>query len=381
MTISTTQPTDEQVINALNEIRNTSPALGRPKILARLRAENNWTLSDARLKRFINCQEATQHVTQEDLHELYEPTATELVAALERLRQTDPNIGRPKVLARLQMEYRWSLSDKRLKKCMQSCYGDPSCLPALSAKKPQARLEEKGTKNPVVISPIAALTKLFNSSDAMYEELPENFKPRIPEEDDLDSGRDDDTNNSLAPLSLPDDPYAAQMNYAKGSRRMVILYGRGKWNYGVSPNADVSFYIQIAHSRIEERLSQGPLSTLEEKLQFARTPAVLTLWEVYEVAARKAGISRADVGRQFEAEFGVDMSRYLPSRQECSDPEMKSRLEDWENRRRSSWREGKQPLMEAMNVGRPWDDNVHGQFALLVTKINRKTGKECGYVQ
>ncbi|THV03891.1 hypothetical protein K435DRAFT_774744 [Dendrothele bispora CBS 962.96] len=425
--LSTTEspsvPTDDQVFKALNEIREASHTLGRSKILSRLRSENNWTLSDARLKRFINYQEAARHIHSQEEEpttttavtataaptptpapappQQYEPFDMELVAALECLRMTDPGVSRPKVLARLQTEYRWNLSDKRLKKCMTTRYGDPSSLPAVSATKPQTKPElvfvdnsgrTRRLENQVHLSPVSMLTKLFNSVDKLYEEFPKECRPRIPPAVDSSSavpetaaqgidsadGNDHATDDSFPPPTLPADPYAAQMDYAQNSRRTIILYGRGKWNYGVTPNVDMGLYIKITHDRIAKDLRENKPRTPEEKLKFACYPGIMTLWELYEVAARKAAISRVDIGKQFEAEFGVDMSLYLPDRQNSSKSDENLELRNWENRRREVWREGKLPILRVMNIERPWEDHVHGQFALIVTRLDKNTGEECG---
>lgn len=46
-------PTDEQVQDAAHAIRELEPGLGQLKLLARLKEENNWTLSEKRFRRLV----------------------------------------------------------------------------------------------------------------------------------------------------------------------------------------------------------------------------------------------------------------------------------------------------------------------------------------
>lgn len=48
-----TTPSDKQLLDAVRLALSNNPAIGRPKLLARLRGENTWALSDTRLKHFV----------------------------------------------------------------------------------------------------------------------------------------------------------------------------------------------------------------------------------------------------------------------------------------------------------------------------------------
>jgi hypothetical protein len=53
MPTSPVVPTDEQVKAAAQALRDRNPELGRAKILAQLREDNHWSLSEARLKKLV----------------------------------------------------------------------------------------------------------------------------------------------------------------------------------------------------------------------------------------------------------------------------------------------------------------------------------------
>ncbi|KAF2645918.1 hypothetical protein P280DRAFT_465655 [Massarina eburnea CBS 473.64] len=47
-------PTNEQILNAVRIIQTSTPDLGRAKVLAQLKTENNWTLSDNRFRKLLD---------------------------------------------------------------------------------------------------------------------------------------------------------------------------------------------------------------------------------------------------------------------------------------------------------------------------------------
>ena len=44
----------------------------------------------------------------------------------------------------------------------------------------------------------------------------------------------------------PDDAWAAQLKYGEESTRCFILYGRGKYDYGITPTSDMQVKIQVS---------------------------------------------------------------------------------------------------------------------------------------
>ena len=83
------------------------------------------------------------------------------------------------------------------------------------------------------------------------------------------------------------------------------------------------------------------------------------------------------------------MHEYVPPRL-SKDPETQRIFELWERKRAMLYKEHRIPIMEAirssgmMNFpvdlrGRViWDEKKYGIFRLIVTKIDKKSGEECG---
>jgi hypothetical protein len=55
-------PSDEEIVTALQTLHLEHPGLGRAKVLAKLKEENRWTLSDLRLKKVMVKHGAGRHV-------------------------------------------------------------------------------------------------------------------------------------------------------------------------------------------------------------------------------------------------------------------------------------------------------------------------------
>ncbi|KAK7443189.1 hypothetical protein VKT23_015787 [Stygiomarasmius scandens] len=414
-------PTDEDLARAIAAIRQESPTLGRPKLLARLKTENNWNLSDARLKRFLNGQEAAQKYDAEknnqnphsalpstDTNIGVTPSPGKVLLAIERILLIDPKLERSKIRAWLKAEYGWNISDKQIKAVMERRSEPGSLLMVFALTSPDSSGEERnGTvfRNDSCLSAMDMVMNLFDKVDSLQMTLPAAYKPRIPSM--LETARDavaniHDKSGRIAPL-LPKGARNAQFGYLERKQRnMILIYGRGKWDYAVMPtNPEMRIYLpvrvpsvligsvvihtfcdiplfKVAHSELKANLPER-IYSLDHKLVVASSEKILTLWEFYEAAAKKAGISRYDVGRQFEAEFEVNMHHYVPSREISSDIDSERQIRDWEEDRRRVWKEGKEPILRMLGVT-DWNEDVHGQFAVTVTKVDKESGQECGYI-
>lgn len=113
------------------------------------------------------------------------PSDVEVVAAVQALRLQTPDLGRAKVLSRLKEEKQWTLSDLRLKKLMAK-HG----LGLSTAKEAVTKAEE-------------------------------------------------------SPIAYPKDALAAQRRYKIESTRCFKLYGRGPYDFGVTPNSDQAIRIDV----------------------------------------------------------------------------------------------------------------------------------------
>lgn len=121
------------------------------------------------------------------------PTDEEVISALESLtlmiiKKGYPDLARLKVLALLKTEHNWALSDARLKKIM-AAYG-------------------------------------------LRSPLSQNWDNAIDQ-------------STLPPPVLPADAFAAQKKYKEESIRCFKIYGRGNYDYGVTPNSDMQILIAV----------------------------------------------------------------------------------------------------------------------------------------
>ncbi|KAF5369388.1 hypothetical protein D9758_002790 [Tetrapyrgos nigripes] len=445
-------PTDDQILLSLLEIRKSTPGLGRAKILSRLKSENQWTLSDARLKKMIHIltarEDSLYRESRTQINELIfaaldpehngtgssdsgedashaagnlspssslrkQPTDMQLLAALEEIREMEAeNVPRAKILARVRTEHGWDLSDKRLKRWMKECYGHaeflepgPSLEPGLDLddygpefdldsenefgsyqgssdsddRAGPGSVDEEDDSNSAEKSPMEAQDIYMTLVDSVLDmqglsSLPESHRPRIPEYLDQE-----DKDESGLPLpDLPQDAFDAQMVYmTRDKDRGIILYGRGRFDYFFMPEPTMRTFFSDVLENFAPYHTFGPPKSPERKLKLAEKGWFMTLWELYEVGAQKAGISRADVGRQFEAEFGVNMHHYTPSRQQYADDQTKEILQTWEKERAMKWMAIKSTLMLQLGIDKQWDETRDGQFAIQrLRKIDRETGEE-----
>ncbi len=180
------------------------------------------------------------------------------------------------------------------------------------------------------------------------------------------------------PPQLPPNALAAQQRYKDDSTRMFKLYGRGEHDYGVSPNSDQQIKIDIMHERLLKAGCPGPFN--QESQDFIGTAWPLQeLFNCYWAAAQKTGglVTKEDVGRQLEAEYGINP---LPYFKEPTIAEAE--------KRRAVYKEGMMKIKRKMmktpegrgyipvdGRGNPvWDEAVNGEFTMLVVKINKGNG-------
>ncbi|KAF7331320.1 hypothetical protein MKEN_00009400 [Mycena kentingensis (nom. inval.)] len=193
------------------------------------------------------------------------PTDDQVQAAANAIRAKDPDLGRAKLLSRLKAENGWILSEARLKKLVPS----------------------------VNVSSGTTVT------DTKYPEI--NTTPHY---------------RSLPPPSLPADALSAQQAYKAADRRCFKLYGRAEHDFGVTPNSDMGVLIAMLHARL---VKAGRPQTKAEKAALAQSRPMLLLWAFYYAAASVAGIPKEDLGRQLEAEYGVNPLPYLASEKGAQD--------------------------------------------------------------
>ncbi|KIK67560.1 hypothetical protein GYMLUDRAFT_257417 [Collybiopsis luxurians FD-317 M1] len=234
------------------------------------------------------------------------PSDEQVSAALADFRAKQPGLGRAKILAALRSGNRWSLSEARLKKIMAHSYGS----------------------NRTSVS--------------------------------TDPG-----SSSAGPIEYPKNALAAQQKYKDQSTRCFKIYGRGEYDFGVTPNSHMG--------------TADPLKDASKWCQtFCEFKPLQTIWEFYWAAAQKAGVAKEDIGRQIEEEYGVDPIPFLPP------PPSKAE----ERARKAKFREGSLKLKREMlrnektrahirvdAHGEPiYSEEIGGQFALIVVKIDKGSG-------
>ncbi|KAJ8082142.1 hypothetical protein PM082_007989 [Marasmius tenuissimus] len=192
---------------------------------------------------------------------------------------------------------------------------------------------------------------------------------------------------SLPLPEIPRNAIAAQLKYRKESTRQLIIYGRGRYNFGITPNSQDGIHYAAIFNKYSKNL---PYNVVEEdQRKIADAPDIRMIWEFYEQSALCAGVSREDVGKQFEAEWGVNMHECAPPRL-SKDPETRRLIELWERKRASLYKECRYPVLEGIRSagmmdfpvdrrGRiVWDEKKFGIFRLIVTKIDKESGEERG---
>ena len=178
-----------------------------------------------------------------------------------------------------------------------------------------------------------------------------------------------------APIAYPQDALRAQQRYKDESKRCFKIYGRGKYDFGVSPNSDMAIMIDICHSRLVEA----------GRLQLPRDAAIIgQLWPLhclfnyYWAAAQKAGVSKEDVGRQLEAEYGVNPIPFLPPppTQAEADARKASFKEKSLGVKRELLKNSEaRPYIPVDARGEPvWDEEKNGEFVVIVVRTDKGRG-------
>ncbi|KIV83578.1 hypothetical protein PV11_05594 [Exophiala sideris] len=180
------------------------------------------------------------------------------------------------------------------------------------------------------------------------------------------------------PPALPANALAAQQKYKDESIRIFRLYGRGEYDFGVSPNADQQIKIDIMHQRLLDAGCPGPFDPAT-KAALGNAWPLQNMFEFYWAAAQKTGgaVTREDVGRQLEAEYGVNPSPYLKEKSPAEIEAQKAQCKEASLKlKRELLRTPEGRTYVKTNArGEPlWDESINGEFVVLVVKINKGDG-------
>ncbi|KAF2491925.1 hypothetical protein BU16DRAFT_564406 [Lophium mytilinum] len=173
-----------------------------------------------------------------------------------------------------------------------------------------------------------------------------------------------------------------QQKYKDESIRCFKIYSRGPYDFGVTPNADMALKIDIAHNRM---VKFGRPSGVDAEIAIGSSWPMQTLWEYYWAAAQMAGVAKEDVGRQLDAEYGVNP---IPFLKKATPEQVEARKATFKIKSMKMLREMWNGVPEAREVipvdsfGEPiWDESKNGEFVLIVVKIDKESGlKEFGSV-
>ncbi|KAK0483036.1 hypothetical protein EDD18DRAFT_1200689 [Armillaria luteobubalina] len=277
-------------------------------------------------------------------------------------------LGRSKMLNAMRSKNNWALSDARLKRLLAQANESDSATPI-----------HQDYSEPVDI--VSLFTAYGNAVSVPWT----RDSPTVPNATyEPDEGCD-----PPAPI-LPANPLAAQIRFHKESTRFFILYGRGEYDYAVTPNSSIGIILSIFQKRVLGFLEgkRRPLS-VDQQRALNENGGVQTMFEYYEAAGKMAGILASDVGRQFEAEYGLNPLRWRTNEQ--NDPAWRKA---YEGAKEAIHKKNTMPILKALSEsqvvprgmfpavdkrGNPiYDPKINGRFALIITKVSKATGIECG---
>ncbi|KXG46317.1 uncharacterized protein PGRI_051730 [Penicillium griseofulvum] len=246
------------------------------------------------------------------------PTDDDLLPILRQICASNPDLGRTKILNRLRNEHQWRISETRLKNLLE------------------------------------------NHGLQQIEQEP--IKPK---------------ESDLPPISYPQDALAVQQKYKDESIRCFKIYSRGPYDFGVSPNSDMAIRVDIAHNRVK---NAGRPKTEGDRITMATSWPMRCLFDYNWAAAEIAGVSKEDIGRQLEAEYGVNPVPFLPpapTLAEIMDRKIKFKIASMEKLRQMLKHPEIRKLIPVDARGEPiWDEAKHGEFCVLVVKIDKGRGLE-----
>lgn len=134
--------------------------------------------------------------------------------------------GKKKILTQLNAENGWNLSAKEMRERV--------------ALMENGKENEKHKNTDTERTVLPKGDEKTRNGDQNTNSLVE---PVIDEPREISEGNMVDT-----PPRLPCDALKAQIEYKKKSTRTFVLYGRGKYDYGVTPNSDMQIIIDVRPS-------------------------------------------------------------------------------------------------------------------------------------
>lgn len=161
------------------------------------------------------------------------PDLESFTAAYNALSFKSPDQGKKKILMQLNAENGWNLSAKEMRERValmehdkeNGTNGNTDTKGTALARGDEKAKNGDQDKNSFV-EPVSEADTINGQEEVQARE--------ISEENAVDT-----------PPSLPCDALKAQIKYKEESTRTFILYGRGKYDYGVTPNSDMQIMIDV----------------------------------------------------------------------------------------------------------------------------------------
>ncbi|KAJ7637752.1 hypothetical protein DFH06DRAFT_1302675 [Mycena polygramma] len=162
-----------------------------------------------------------------------------------------------------------------------------------------------------------------------------------------------------------------QMAWQERSPRHYRIHGHDGYDYASTPNVDMRILLDIMQKRAVEEPKQ-------------RAPALYILWQHLEPAAKKAGVPLDNLKAQLTEEYGMDplTAAPPPPRNHAERATLNAELA----RSKAKYKEQKMEIMRQMRSAGAsvpldpitgdvaWDDEKHGEFVVMVTRVDKATG-------
>lgn len=264
----------------------------------------------------------------------------EIFQAVSDIRAHHSKLNREQVRVILRTQYHCSVSESRLKKLL------PATIQPLQGRKKAARILDRRFN--LILSEPRPEQILFTSyaSDKKLREKSQR-------------------------LQIPENALAAQTKYRSESRRIFKIYGYGEYNFGVLLHPDMAILFDRSYKKIQKATR---LVTEQDRSFLAKKPYLQTIWDFYVAAANKAGVTKAEIGTQFEIEYGVPWKLMPMAKSEWTGPEAAASRAKYKEESLKAMRQepqGTSQMMVDESGEIIWNEKMHGQFAMILVKTEK----------
>ncbi|KAF2671467.1 hypothetical protein BT63DRAFT_453862 [Microthyrium microscopicum] len=324
-------PTRADMKKAVKGCKTSNPGLSQGELFKKVKSEQGWVISNNHLKTILNSGKSTEM----------------------RMTLTTP---RPDGPPRPSSPRRPSPSDSFKQSAPSPIYKHLNHLKAGDA--PVEPVERPDSKIDNVSDSVGLLDGTELPETAEYPEatnLHDSTKipeaTGLPETTELSETRAGAGNpeQSLDPIHILCNATMAQIRYNVRSKRVFKLYGRGKYDFGVSTNM----------------MMEGGFDRIIQKLIKRGCPGPFDAFSAELVASSGA------------IQYGVNPIPYLHTRDPKDIDRRNATYKDFQmdlKRRQLKWPSGKDTVQVDERGDPIWDEAVDGQFALQIYLIDKDDG-------